>query len=165
MVRLCFGRRLGTDKWKNSGWLGTRGLCNLPSSLLFLTVLSGPSALDETLKSSHELVSLLFGAVLLLLFFGGEGGGGLFLFCFVRGFVRFCFSVVGGSVFKVFWLLIVVVVVFVVVVVIVIFVVVLLKHSYTFSTYPSYLCRQEHLHISASVFTLTTSFSEVECSL
>ena len=142
--------------------IGTCGLCSLPSSLLFLTVLSGPSALDETLKSSHELVSLLFGAVLLLLFFFG---GWLFLFCFVRGFVRFCFSAVGGSVFKVFWLLIVVVVVFVVVVVIVIFVVVLLKHSYTFSTYPSYLCRQEHLHISASVFTLTTSFSEVECSL
>ena len=39
----------------------------------------------------------------------------LFLFCFVRGFVCFCFSVVGGSVFM-FWLWIVVVaVVFVVV--------------------------------------------------
>ena len=45
------------------------------------------------------------------------------------------------------------------------FVVVLLKYSFTFSTYPSYLCRQEHLHISASVFTLATSFSVVECSL
>ena len=67
--------------------IGTRGLCSLPSSLLFLTVLSGPSALDETLKSSHELVSLLFGAVLLLLFFLGGG-----CFCFVLFGVLFVFA-------------------------------------------------------------------------
>ena len=42
----------------------------------------------------------------LSVFGGWGGGGGLFWFSFVRGFVWFCFSDVGGGVFKGFWLLV-----------------------------------------------------------